>query len=161
MRVISSVHTSRSGSRRSGSPWTTKVSLPTVIPKTWAGDLARPQLEHRGLGMDAGLAEANDRVRPPGDDAHRDRPAARRRVDCVHPEGGKCCVHRVLEHRHQVRLPLISTRGRVQIGSGLDCTCSINIGVAATRGSIRGAEARNGWTPRWPETNRQDALGSH
>jgi hypothetical protein len=29
------------------------------------------------------------------------------------------------KHRHQVRLPLISTRGRVQIGSGLDCTCSI------------------------------------
>jgi hypothetical protein len=29
------------------------------------------------------------------------------------------------ERRHQVRLPLISTRGRVQIGSGLDCTCSI------------------------------------
>jgi hypothetical protein len=26
---------------------------------------------------------------------------------------------------HQVRLPLISTRGRVQIGKGLDCTCSM------------------------------------
>ena len=54
-----------------------------------------------------------------------DRLAARRRVDSIDPERGERRVHRALEHRHQVRLPLISTRGRVQIGSGFDCTCSI------------------------------------
>ena len=47
------------------------------------------------------------------------------RVDGVDRERGERRVHRALKHRHQVRLPLISTRGRVQIGSGLDCTCSI------------------------------------
>jgi hypothetical protein len=40
-------------------------------------------------------------------------------------EGGERRVHRPLERLHQVRLPLISTRGRVQIGKGFDCTCSI------------------------------------
>jgi hypothetical protein len=35
------------------------------------------------------------------------------------PKGGERRVHRALERRHQVRLPLISTRGRVQIGSGV------------------------------------------
>jgi hypothetical protein len=48
----------------------------------------------------------------------RHRLAACRRVDSIDPERGKRPVHRTLEHRHQVRLPLISTRGRVQIGSG-------------------------------------------
>ena len=67
--------------------------------------------------MDAGLAEADDRVGAPGDHPHRDRLAARRRVDRIDPERGERRVHRALEHRHQVRLPLISTRGRVQIGS--------------------------------------------
>jgi hypothetical protein len=43
----------------------------------------------------------------------------------VDPERGERRVHRTPEHRHQVRLPLISTRGRVQIGSGSDCTCSM------------------------------------
>ena len=43
----------------------------------------------------------------------------------VERRGGEGRAHRALEHRHQVRLPLISTRGRVQIGSGFDCTCSI------------------------------------
>jgi hypothetical protein len=40
-------------------------------------------------------------------------------------EGRERRVHRPLERRHQVRLPLISTRDRVQIGKGFDCTCSI------------------------------------
>jgi hypothetical protein len=34
------------------------------------------------------------------------------------PEGGERCIHRALERRHQVRRDLISTRGRVQLGSG-------------------------------------------
>ena len=55
----------------------------------------------------------------------RDRLATGRRVDGIDPERGERRVHRALEHRHQVRLPLISTRGRVQIGSGFDCTCSM------------------------------------
>jgi hypothetical protein len=43
----------------------------------------------------------------------------------VDAERGERCIHRALEHRHQVRSPLISTRGRVQIGNGFDCTCSM------------------------------------
>ena len=89
------------------------------------GDLARPQLEGRGLGVDAGLAEADDRVGTTGDHPDRHRLAAGLRVEGIDPERGERRVHRALEHRHQVRLPLISTRGRVQIGSGLDCTCSM------------------------------------
>jgi hypothetical protein len=60
--------------------------------------------------------------RTTGDHPHLNRLAARRRVDGVGPERGERRVHRVLEDCHQVRLPLISTRGRVQIGSGLNCT---------------------------------------
>ena len=45
-----------------------------------------------------------------------DRLSAGRRVASIDPEHGERCVHRALEHGHQVRLPLISTRGRVQIG---------------------------------------------
>jgi hypothetical protein len=47
------------------------------------GDFARPQLEGRGLGMDAGLAEADDGVRTPGDDPNAYRLAARRRVEGI------------------------------------------------------------------------------
>jgi hypothetical protein len=47
------------------------------------------------------------------------------RVHGDRPEPGEGRVDRAREHRHQMRLPLISTRGRVQIGSGLDCTCNI------------------------------------
>jgi hypothetical protein len=89
------------------------------------GDLARLQLEGCRLGMDAGLDEADDSVGAPGDHPHGDRIPARRRVDRIDPERGECRVHRALEHRHQVRLPLIKTRGRVPIGSGFDCTCSM------------------------------------
>jgi hypothetical protein len=64
-------------------------------------------------------------LRAPGDDAHADGIATRRRVHGIDPERGERRVHRALEHGHQVRLPLISTRGRVQIGSGFDCTCSV------------------------------------
>jgi hypothetical protein len=60
-----------------------------------------------------------------GNHPHRDRVTSSRRVRGVDPEGGERRVHRALEHRHQVRLPLISTRGRVQIGKGFDCTCSM------------------------------------
>jgi hypothetical protein len=88
-------------------------------------DLAPPKLEGRGLGVDAGLAEATMVSGRPGGDAHRERFAAGRRIDSVDPERAERRVHRALEHRHQVRLPLISIRGRVQIGSGLDCTCSM------------------------------------
>jgi hypothetical protein len=88
-----------------------------LIVRARIGDLARPHLEGRGLGMNAGLAEADDRIWSPGDDPHRHRLAAGGRVDRIDPERGERRVHRVPEHRHQVRLPLISTRGRVQIGS--------------------------------------------
>jgi hypothetical protein len=44
-------------------------------------------------------------------------------VDGVDPEREERCVHRALQHCHQVRSSSISTRGLVQIGSGLDCTC--------------------------------------
>ena len=83
----------------------------------WAriADLACPDIEGRGLGVDAGLAEADDRVGTTGDHPRRDRSTARRRVDSIDPERGERRVDRALEHRHQVRLPLISTRGRVQI----------------------------------------------
>ena len=69
--------------------------------------------------MDAGLTEADDGVRTTGDDPHGDRIPARRRVDRIDPERGERRVHHTLEYRHQMRLPLISTRGRVQIGSGV------------------------------------------
>jgi hypothetical protein len=69
--------------------------------------------------------EADDRVLAPGDHPHRDRLATRPRVEGIDPERGERRVHRALEHRHQVRLALISTRGRVQMGSGFDCTCSM------------------------------------
>ncbi len=84
-----------------------------------------PHPERCGLGGDAGLAETDDRVRAPGDHPHRHRLATGRRVRGIDPERGERRVHRVLERGHQVRLPLISTRGRVQIGSGFDCTCSM------------------------------------
>jgi hypothetical protein len=112
--LTSKNHMNRSGSRRSGSPWMTKVWPPDgdLIVGAWARDLARPQLERGGLSVGAGLAEADDRVRTPCDDAHRDRLTARRRVYSVGPERGERRVHHPGEHRHQVRLPLISTRGR-------------------------------------------------
>ena len=78
------------------------------------GDFARPQLEGGGLGTDARLAEADDRVGPPR--MTRTVPALRWPAWRDDPERGERQVHRALEHGHQVRLPLISTRGRVQIG---------------------------------------------
>ena len=42
-----------------------------LIAGARVGDLARPHLEGRGLGMDAGLAEADDRVRTPARSAPR------------------------------------------------------------------------------------------
>jgi hypothetical protein len=76
-----------------------------LIAGTRAHDLARAQLGGRGLGVDAGVAKADDRVRAPGDDPDRNRLAAGRRVDGVDPEGGERSIHRPGEHRHQVRLP--------------------------------------------------------
>jgi hypothetical protein len=96
-----------------------------LIAGTRARDLARPYLECRGLGIDARLAEADNGVRAPGDDAHRDRLATGGRVDGIDTKRGEGRVHRALERCHQVRLPLINTRGRVQIGKGFDCTCSM------------------------------------
>ena len=75
--------------------------------------------------MDARIAEADDRVGTAGDDPHRHRLATRRRINCVDSERGEGRIHRALERRHQERLPLISTRGRVQIGKRFDCACSI------------------------------------
>ena len=72
--------------------------------------------------MDAGLAESDDHVRTTGDQPHRDRIATGRCVDGIDPERGEGRVHRALEHRHQARLALISTRGRGPIGSRLDGT---------------------------------------
>jgi hypothetical protein len=89
-----------------------------LIVGAWAGDVARPQLEGRGFGMDARVAEADDRVRAARDDPHRHRLTASQRVDGIDPECGERRVHRA-------RLLLMSTRGRVQIGSGLNYTCSI------------------------------------
>jgi hypothetical protein len=54
-----------------------------------------------------------------GDHSHGDRAATGRRVEGIDPERGEGRVHRAVERRHQVRLPLINTRGRVQIGSGV------------------------------------------
>ena len=48
-------------------------------------DVAGPHLEGGRLGMDAGLAEADDRVGSPGDHSHRDRLATRRRRCGVDP----------------------------------------------------------------------------
>ena len=99
-----------------------------LIVGTRIGDLACPYFEASGLGVNAGIAEVDDRVRAPCDHSHWDRLAVGRRVHCVDAERHERRVHRALEPRHQVRLPLISTRGRVQIGSGLDCTCSARAG---------------------------------
>jgi hypothetical protein len=123
----SSVHTSRSGSRRS------RLTLDheglaidnELIVGPRVGDLACPHLESGRLGVDAGFTEADDGVRTAGDHSHRHRLAARRRVDGIDPERLECRADRPGERGHQVRLPLISTRGRVQIGKGLDCTCSM------------------------------------
>jgi hypothetical protein len=106
------------------SPWTTKARRRReLIAGARGWDLARP-LEHRGLGVDARSPKPTI-VSAPGDHPHRDRIAPGGRIDGIDPERCERRVHRALEHRHQVRLPLISTRGRVQIGSGLDCTCSM------------------------------------
>jgi hypothetical protein len=99
-------------------------------------DLAPPKLEDGSLGVDAGLAEADDRVGTTGDDPHRNGVTASRRVHGVDPERGERRVDRALERRHQVRLALISTRGRVQIGSGFDCACSMSGRVADQKGSV-------------------------
>jgi hypothetical protein len=122
--LILSVHTSRSGSRRSGSPWMTKI-FPRADPRA-AGLRSRSRgLGGRGFGVDARVADADGHVRAPGDHPHGNRPAPRRRVSGVDPEGGERRIQRALEYRHQMHLPLLSTRGRVQIGSELDCTCSM------------------------------------
>jgi hypothetical protein len=113
-------------------------------------------LEGRGLGVHAGLAKADDCVGTTGDDPHRDRLAAGRRVHGIDPERGECRVHRVLERCHQVRLPLISTRGLVQIGSGLDCTCSMtqrancwSTAASARRSDRDGVTARRATLSPW------------
>jgi hypothetical protein len=49
-----------------------------LITGAWARDLADAHFEGRRLGVNAGLAEADDGVRPPGDDAHADRLPTRR-----------------------------------------------------------------------------------
>ena len=77
------------------------------------------------FGTLAGLAEADDGVGTAGNGPHRDRIAIRWRVDSVDPKGGKGSVDHTSKRVHQVRLPLSSTRGRVQIGSGLDWTCTM------------------------------------
>jgi hypothetical protein len=41
-----------------------------LIAWVWVRNLARPHLERRGLGVDAGVAEADDRVRASGDHPH-------------------------------------------------------------------------------------------
>jgi hypothetical protein len=56
--------------------------------------------------------------RAPGDHPHRNRLATRRREDGVEADRGERRVHCAREHRHQVRLLLISTRGRVQSAAG-------------------------------------------
>jgi DNA-binding CsgD family transcriptional regulator len=71
-----------------------------LIARPQAGDLARPDLVGPGLGVHAGLAEADDRVRAPGDDLHSDRVAAGRRVDDVESERGERRVQRAPERRH-------------------------------------------------------------
>jgi hypothetical protein len=123
--LASGLHTSRSGSRRSGSPWIMNVSPPTVNRSP-------------GRGLPTSLARSSNvavsawmRVSPKPTIASGrlamtrtdNGPAGRPRVDGIDPERGEGGVHRALERRHQVRL--ISTRGRVQIGSGLDCTRSM------------------------------------
>jgi hypothetical protein len=65
-----------------------------LIAGAWARHLARPQLEGRGLGMDAGFAEADDRVGTLRDHPHRRRLAAGGRVDGIDAEGGEGRVHR-------------------------------------------------------------------
>jgi hypothetical protein len=55
--------------------------------------------------MDAGLAEANDRVGTSRDHPHWDRITPSWRVRGVDPERGERRVHGALEHRHQVCLP--------------------------------------------------------
>jgi hypothetical protein len=57
------------------------------------------------------------RVGTTRDHPHRHRLAAGWRVRGIDPERGERRVHRALGRCRQVRLPLISTRGRVQIGS--------------------------------------------
>jgi hypothetical protein len=47
--------------------------------------------------VDAGLAEADDRVRAPGDDTHRNRLATCRRVEGGDPEGLEPCRGRVYD----------------------------------------------------------------
>jgi hypothetical protein len=53
--------------------------------------------------------------RSPCDHTHGDRLTTGRRVDGVDRERREGGVHRPREDRHQVRLPLMSTRGRVLI----------------------------------------------
>jgi hypothetical protein len=113
------------------------------------------------LGTDARIVEADDRIRPLGDHPHRNRLATGRRLDGIDRKRGERCVPRALEHRHQVRLPLISTRGRVQIGKGFDCTCSMtqraNRWATAcwmergylSRFASRRAPRKAAWCQRW------------
>ena len=65
-----------------------------VIAWASARDLARPHLEGDGLAVDAGLAEADDGVRAPRGVPHRDRIAARRRVEGIDPERAQRRVRR-------------------------------------------------------------------
>ena len=96
-----------------------------LIAGTRVCNLTPPNLRGRHLGEMRVSPKVDDRVGSPGDDAHLERIASGRRVGFIDADGGEGCSNRSGERRHQVRLPLISTRGRVQIGSGLDCTCSM------------------------------------
>jgi hypothetical protein len=76
-----------------------------LVARTRVGDLARTQLEGCRLGVDAGLAEADDRVWALRNHPNRDRLAASRRVDSIDPERGERRVHRALEHRLRCACP--------------------------------------------------------
>ena len=70
--------------------------------------------------MDAGLAEADDRIGTPGDDPHRDRIAPSGRVHGDRPERGEGRVHRAVQPRRVVEPPAEEGRARRQSGDPLD-----------------------------------------
>jgi hypothetical protein len=65
-----------------------------LITRTRACDRARPYLERCCLGVDAGVAEADDCVRTPRDDPYRDRLTAGRRVEDIDREHSERRVNR-------------------------------------------------------------------
>ena len=68
--------------------------------------------------MDAGLAEADDRVGAPGDDTHRHRLAARRRIKGIDPEGGEGLGNR-LDKDNRARGTVIGAAAGAAAGGGL------------------------------------------